>query len=475
MTPRATMSPIIHRLSLAISFALFLAPGLLIAQSGEQAPPGIDESLLDEPSGWLRVEVAVLVDTSEKALFSEQWPLSPGPHYPQRSRWLLDSESDGNLQAQYPGSQLTIDEVGNVRLLLPTPKRLIAEAHSNIAAVMAEYLDELSGNVLPDPHDLSLPLATTATGNSIAESEIRLALPTDQVDVQALALDDLNPLALDELRAGVRALEDLPPRVMPHINADSLTELENTHSSDLDTEHPPALPTAFLAQENTLLAQGLRRLTARSGDQIRMQTAWLQPPEANNLAILLTDTIDDTAWPAVQGFVQLVKRDGWRMGVNIWLSTAGDYLPQGLTVAAPPAQPERTTFLSEESEEELTGVALDERRQWLQAFHQTQLLGDFPPALDLDTNDSDLPRDTPNEWSVQKAGISEEPAAPAEWPYRHVIHVADTRSLQDGNVRYFDHPVLKVLSAYKELTWGEVFALGEQERALAEQSEAGEP
>ncbi len=262
---------------------------------------------------------------------------------------------------------------------------------------------------------------------------------------------------------------------MPHINADSLTELENTHSSDLDTNHPPALPTAFLAQENTLLAQGLRRLTARSGDQIRMQTAWLQPPEANNLAILLTDIIDDTAWPAVQGFVQLVKRDGWRMGVNIWLSTAGDYLPQGLTVAAPPAQPERTTFFSEESEEELTGAALDERREWLQAFHQTQLLGDFPPALDLDTNDSDLPRDTPSERSVQKAGISEEPPAPAEWPYRHVIHVADTRSLLDGNVRYFDHPVLKVLSAYKELTWGEVFALGEQERALAEQSEAGEP
>jgi len=48
----------------------------------------------------------------------------------------------------------------------------------------------------------------------------------------------------------------------------------------------------------------------------------------------------------------------------------------------------------------------------------------------------------------------------ADWPWRHLIHVADTRVIPDGKVRYFDHPVIKVVAAYRDLTWAEVYALG---------------
>jgi hypothetical protein len=46
------------------------------------------------------------------------------------------------------------------------------------------------------------------------------------------------------------------------------------------------------------------------------------------------------------------------------------------------------------------------------------------------------------------------------WPWRHFIHVADTRSIAEGYIRYFDHPVLKIIATWQELTWGEVYQIG---------------
>ena len=52
---------------------------------------------------------------------------------------------------------------------------------------------------------------------------------------------------------------------------------------------------------------------------------------------------------------------------------------------------------------------------------------------------------------------------PEDWPWGHLIHIADTRTLEAGVVRYFDHPVIKVLVTYQELTWAEVYAQGHEE------------
>ena len=47
-----------------------------------------------------------------------------------------------------------------------------------------------------------------------------------------------------------------------------------------------------------------------------------------------------------------------------------------------------------------------------------------------------------------------------EWPWRHAIHVADTVPLTENRLRYYDHPVVKVIALWRELSWYEVFYRG---------------
>jgi hypothetical protein len=49
--------------------------------------------------------------------------------------------------------------------------------------------------------------------------------------------------------------------------------------------------------------------------------------------------------------------------------------------------------------------------------------------------------------------------------------VADTRALEDGVIRYFDHPVIKIVVTHKELTWGEVYTLGYEEYQARKRAE----
>ena len=52
------------------------------------------------------------------------------------------------------------------------------------------------------------------------------------------------------------------------------------------------------------------------------------------------------------------------------------------------------------------------------------------------------------------------PPAP-EWPWRHLVHVADTIPLTENRLRYYDHPVIKVLAIWRELSWYELFIEGQ--------------
>jgi hypothetical protein len=52
-----------------------------------------------------------------------------------------------------------------------------------------------------------------------------------------------------------------------------------------------------------------------------------------------------------------------------------------------------------------------------------------------------------------------------------VIHVADTVPLAENRLRYYDHPVIKVIALWRELTWYEVFANGK--RSLSAPEAAG--
>ena len=48
-----------------------------------------------------------------------------------------------------------------------------------------------------------------------------------------------------------------------------------------------------------------------------------------------------------------------------------------------------------------------------------------------------------------------------EWPWRHLVHIADTIPLTENRLRYYDHPVIKVLAIWRELSWYELFIEGQ--------------
>ena len=52
------------------------------------------------------------------------------------------------------------------------------------------------------------------------------------------------------------------------------------------------------------------------------------------------------------------------------------------------------------------------------------------------------------------------PVAP-EWPWRHLVHVADTIPLTENRLRYYDHPIIKVLAIWRELSWYELYIEGQ--------------
>ena len=53
------------------------------------------------------------------------------------------------------------------------------------------------------------------------------------------------------------------------------------------------------------------------------------------------------------------------------------------------------------------------------------------------------------------------PPTLAPWPWRHVIHIEGTVPLSENRLRYYDHPVVKILATWRELSWYELYALGE--------------
>ena len=203
------------------------------------------------------------------------------------------------------------------------------------------------------------------------------------------------------------------------------------------------------------LAAGLERYQQQNDDAVLVATSWLQSPDSDSLPILVEpDT--DSPYPVLQGFVQLLRRDNsWRLGLNLWANTEGQYLPAIFEGAPPPPSPQRVTVLSAQA-------SLDPALS-------------HPASIDADNG---LPAQvsvplSPIDTDSSPATLMNEPGLPAQpltgpvpptlapWPWRHVIHIEDTVPLSENRLRYYDHPVVKILATWRELSWYELYALGE--------------
>ena len=91
-------------------------------------------------SGWLRIELAVLVDDRAEVIASEAWPPYPATQYPNRHRRLQDDPLIKGLAKQYPQTQVTSEPDGSITLLIPDPQQIVAKAKADALAAQQQAL-----------------------------------------------------------------------------------------------------------------------------------------------------------------------------------------------------------------------------------------------------------------------------------------------------------------------------------------------
>ena len=333
---------------------------------------------------------------------------------------------------------------------------------------------------------------------ALIDELMALRLPAEP-DIDATAdTEQPLPLAEDDERQGPllpfeeAALDDDTSRLTPF-------ESLGIAGNDLRGQAPEvSIPLALPAEQVTLtpltvsarripqpatfeklpldrLAAGLERYQRQNDDAVLVAASWLQSPDSDSLPILVEpDT--DSPYPVLQGFVQLLPRDNsWRLGLNLWANTDGQYLPAIFEGAAPPPSPQRVTVLSTQAalDPALINPALINPALISPALINTARID---PAFNDQADDIGAKATVPpNPFDTASSPVSvaDEPGlaarhptrfapqAPAPWPWRHIIHIEDTVPLSENRLRYYDHPVVKVLATWRELSWYELYALGE--------------
>ena len=396
-------------------------------------------------SGWYQFEVVVMVDTRAETLESETWPLIPTVGYPARWRWLQDTATQRALESEYPDAVVTSSHSGHLTLRLPAPQLPAWEPDT-------EMLTEGDMSLIDDLIEISqgsdtFALLAEKTGEEDAggtKSEApRPLLPFEQI---ALVEEENSPLlALESLgvampnEVGADAPINIP--FAPEVNAISLDPIS------VDVEAIPK-PVPFLQRPLDQLAPGLARYRRSSEDDVIAAVSWLQEPDSDTLPILL-ETDSDSGYPVLQGFIQLVPRgDSWRLGLNFWANTHGHYLPEIFEMPRPPPSPQRIAVLAPAVRPNL------ETSRGTDSSEQQDTVGGF-----LWTGSGDAVSDSEVNGASMTTGV-EKPPTP-EWPWRHLVHVADTIPLTENRLRYYDHPVIKVLAIWRELSWYELFIEGQ--------------
>jgi hypothetical protein len=263
--------------------------------------------------------------------------------------------------------------------------------------------------------------------------------PVEEESSQLLALESLGVAMPNEVGAGTPI--NIP--FAPEVDAVSLDPI-----SVVATAIPTPAP--FLQRPLDQLAPGLARYRRSSEDDVIAAVSWLQGPGSDTLPILL-ETDHDSGYPVLQGFIQLVPRgDSWRLGLNFWANTSGRYLPEIFEMPGPPASPQRISVLA-------TAVRPNLDAKQGTDLSDSEQQDTTPGVLWSRLGDADSSSNGDNAIPATEMAV---PLAP-EWPWRHLVHVADTIPLTENRLRYYDHPVIKVLAIWRELSWYELFIEGQ--------------
>jgi hypothetical protein len=407
-------------------------------------PGGFDHS------GWYQFEIVVMVDTRAEVLESETWPLVPRVNYPAQWRWLREPDrlallKQTHLYASVAGSasgHILVREAAPLPPSWEPPASMLTEGD----LVLINELIELGKGTdsrarareQEDPTD-SVPTQTPSAGPLLPFEAITPA-------VTSPSLISLDPLDITGVESEDESVVNVPFAKSPQI-----VELKEVAVSAARIPTPET----FVQLSLDRLAPGLARYRRTSEDDIIASVSWLQGPDSRNLPIVI-EPENEQGFPLAQGFIQLrPSGDQWRLGLNFWVNTAGHYLPDVFEMPPPPPSPQRIAVLHRAAPQVGSFASASAPNLALPAPEAAA--AQQSPAVSFDGG-------------AMPVSIAEvtAPAQPPDWPWRHLIHVADTVPLAANRLRYYDHPVIKVLAIWRELTWYELFDEGA--KILATQS-----
>ena len=495
----------------------------------------------DEPSGWVRIEVAIFADSNATTLNAETWEHAPTLRYPESRRWLTRYDEIKALMDEWGESAVTVNADGSIDVVpepviepvievaqetsepmidgelegesleatmgdaslqvsddagitvdslfgIDEPEALTdadtspsAEIDGSDLAQLVEPLPEnaieLSNNPDDDPN--SAPAAPIAGGTQVSMEELLTEVDTDSIADSALAeesvADDATVAVITEGlddnvdTAAIDAVDIFNTGDMTDASAQfgSMTggfpdnssipgsdinwldgyAIDDETAEDTDTiapeEAPPALPTPYQALAVEMLKQGLDKLQQQADRAPVTAVAWLQGPGDDGTPIVLDTWQEASDFPIVQGTLTFARDDEAFVAVDLWLNTSGDYLPPRFEAIETPSAPKRVLVIE-------TPPMKQEPAQEAEA----------PQFIDLRTGlntDGSVSK-------VDESGAISESAERTSSPYRHAIAVSEQRDIREGYVRYIDHPTLQVVATWRELSFKEVYELGESQR-----------
>ena len=509
---------------------------------------------LEEPSGWLRFEVAVFVDSSEATLNSETWPIAPLLNYDDNRRWLTEFDETSGLLDEYPTAELVVHPNGSITVVEPEPvvasaenaepsledsaidnSELVTVEMDDVAAIRGEFDPDPSGiqsrpltslsilqevlqsNDLAAPNEPANPgspspkaasenieeppkvdavpmelLSTPVPNSPVAMDQLMTSEADDPIasasndmasgndltmasgegsaadfgeDPSALGqtdteLFDANSPSIDEsssdeifelpgFRMGGSLEDDLqsPPidwlDTLPEV-ADQANGVDDNDDSSL-VKAPPALPTAFEKLSLEMLTQGLESLEKASSQTPAFSAAWVQPNDAEPQALIVDSWLGTSAWPELQGTLRIDIKETPELSTNLWLNTSGVYMPDNFNASAPPEPGTRLTIIEAP----------------VQASEPTP--PDEAVFVDMSTGLSIQADSQPAEQAIAPFENR-----PIDWGWRHSIALKESRPLREGYIRYIDHPALQVIGVWREVTWGELYEMGEREKLKRE-------
>lgn len=486
----------------------------------------------DEPSGWVRVEIAIFTNAEAEALASEIWEGEPVRIYPPNRRWLTQYDEIKALMDEWGEAAVTIQADGSIDVVPePVSKAVqtalisdeIAESHdvTSASALALDSTTESDTAIEPrepvnliEQEDVAYPMAAEPAGKApdvvsvdttsldqgdpnltfvkteptelTASASTNVATPDDsQIAMDELLIAGDSMLANGALTAGNFGETDSGP-LGSDVNAATINTVDILNTGDLTDKRvsfddvnsafsepdpvagpsinwlnsyvpddsledgqslaaeapPPALPAAYQQLRLEMLDEGLSRLQKQAERQPITSMAWLQPPGDSGAPIVIDTWQETLGYPKLQGTLTFSRGDEATLDIDVWLNTQGDYLPPQFDAISAISLPERILVI--ETPEVEAQSSKTKQPEFIDL------------TTGLSTDGTEPVTDTPSNARLEADVVTN--------PYRHAIVLSELRDIREGYVRYIDHPAIQVIAAWRELSFKEVYDLGETQR-----------